>query len=159
MCVVYRQEELHLCDVCRQEEELYRGMISGLEERQQQLVVENSGLRQCLRFMQRELNATLATTTSAAAATSPSSVNSAQLSRPQVPVLFLHLWQPDGMMCCVLNRFWCIECLATYRLKVYCDLGLFLVSRARKTELMTSQTWAMTIPMRKCSLKVQNHVL
>ena len=54
---------MYLCDVYRQEEELYRGMISGLEERQQQLVVENSGLRQCLRFMQRELNATLATTT------------------------------------------------------------------------------------------------
>ena len=60
---------------CRQEEELYRGMISGLEERQQQLVVENTELRQCLRFMQQELNATLAHT-------SPTNVT--QLSKSEV---------------------------------------------------------------------------
>ena len=53
-------------------------MISGLEERQQQLVVENTGLRQCLRFMQRELNTTLANTTSS------TSVNNTQLSRLEV---------------------------------------------------------------------------
>ena len=50
-------------------------LISGLEERQQQLVVENTELRQCLRFMQQELNATLAHT-------SPTNVT--QLSKSEV---------------------------------------------------------------------------
>ena len=61
----------------RQEEEMYRGLIASLEERQSQLVGENSELRQCLRFMQQELTATL--TATARAAASPTSART-QLS-------------------------------------------------------------------------------
>ena len=54
----------------RQEEEMYRGMIASLEERQSHLVCENSELRQCLRFMQQELTSTLSATAPSSSPTS-----------------------------------------------------------------------------------------
>ena len=54
----------------RQEEEMYRGMIASLEERQSHLVGENSELRQCLRFMQQELTTTLSATAPSSSPTS-----------------------------------------------------------------------------------------
>ena len=41
--------------ICRQEEEMYRSVISNYEDKQKELMVENTELRQCLRDMQREL--------------------------------------------------------------------------------------------------------